>query len=270
MILFDAVYDAIIEVLIKEKSLNIQDIHKKIEEKILVSLPNFYKIIAKLIADQILIKENKKISIHKRWILAISNLSERMNGISAYYIDGEIIKLKDGKFLEYFWGSILEIDSLWWSLMMMVNNYYGKNIDTFVYQAHPYYMLWTKETEIGFFEQEMKLSTIHFLIWNTSVLDMYGIKFYENIGLKIQATENVPFPREGYCITIIGDYIFEFIYPENSIQYFWLLFDTTTSLELYNPELFRRIFEIRVRCKLTVRRNKRYADEVRTKFLACR
>lgn len=151
--------------------------------------------------------------------------------------------------------------------MITLNHHYGKEIDTFIYQAHPYYMLGTKETEIGFFEQEKELSTIHFLAGNTSFLDMYGIQFYKNIGIQIKATETIPFQREGYCITIIGDYIFEFMYPEHITEYFRLLFETTKSLETYNPELFRKIFEIRTRCKLIVRKNRKYAEELCKKFL---
>jgi len=35
---------------------------------------------------------------------------------------------------------------------------------------------------------------------------------------------------------------------------------------MYNSELFRKIFDIRTRCKLAVRRNKKYAEVIRKKF----
>lgn len=266
MLLFQATYDAIIGTLVEERSLTIQDLYQKIKDSIWISLPNFYKIISWLVSDQILIKEDGKLSIHKRWILGISSLSEKLNSVNKDDKIGEILKIKDGQSLEYFGGSILEIDGLWWNLMIILNNYYGKDIDTFVYQAHPYYMLGTKETELGFFEQEVRLSTIYFLTGNTFFLDIYWVQFYENIGVQIKATDIVPFPREGYCITVIWDYIFEFIYPEYITEYFKLLFETTESLEMYNSELFRKIFDIRTRCKLAVRRNKKYAEVIRKKF----
>lgn len=57
------------------------------------------------------------------------------------------------------------------------------------------------------------------------------------------------------------------MYPEHITEYFRLLFETTASFETFNPELFKKIFEIRTRCKLVVRKNKKYAEELRKKFL---
>lgn len=267
MILFDSIYDTIILELATDRSLSIQELHTRVTKVIPISLPNFYKVISRLITNQILIKENGKISIHKRWIMGMWELVERLKESYQNSDESTILNLNDWQFLEYFWGSILEIDWLWWNLMIALNKHYWRETETFVYQAHPYYMLWTRETEIDFFEQESTLSKIHFLTWNTSFLDMHWIGFYEKIGIDSHATENVSFPREWYCVTVIWDYIFEFIYPTHISEYFKLLFETTSSIKSYNPELFRKIFEIRTRCKLTVRKNKKLAEDIRDKFL---
>lgn len=267
MLLFEEIYDAIIHTLAEENSITIQDLHKNIVTSIRISLPNFYKIISKLVSDQILIKEGGKISIHKRWVLWISLLSEKLNQWNNENNVQEIIQLKDGQSLEYFWWNILEIDGLWWNLMLTLNIHYWKTVDTFVYQSHPYYMLGSRDTEIWFFEQEKELTTIHFLTGNTGLLDLYGIQFYKDLNISTCANDFVLFPKEWYCITVIGDYIFEFIYPDHITEYFKLLFETTKLLDFYNPELFKKILETRVRCKLAVRKNRKHAEEIRKKFI---
>lgn len=80
-------------------------------------------------------------------------------------------------------------------------------------------------------------------------------------------SDNVSFPREGYCVTVIGDFVFEVIYPQHITDYFRLLFETINDIQTFNPELFRKIFEMRERCKLTLRRSKKHAAKVREGFL---
>ncbi len=48
---------------------------------------------------------------------------------------------------------------------------------------------------------------------------------------------------------------------------FELVFETTNNMQTFNPELFGKIFEMRERCRLTLRRNKKHATEVREGFL---
>ena len=120
---------------------------------------------------------------------------------------------------------------------------------------------------MAFFRQELSLSSVYFLTGNTSVLDRHGVSEYEKIGISTFASEDVPFPREGYCITVIGDFVFEVIYPPTVTEYFRLLFETTKDLAAFNPELFGKIFEMREKCRLTLRRNKKHAEKVREGFL---
>ncbi len=95
MLLFDPIYDTIIEILTSEKNLPTQNLYKKIVQKSPpISLPNFYKIVSRLVSDQILIKENGQISIHRRWILGISELAEKLRE-SHLKIDSDISELKE-------------------------------------------------------------------------------------------------------------------------------------------------------------------------------
>lgn len=69
MLLFDPLYDTLITSLIQHKEVSIQDLHAHVSKEYQISLPNFYKVISKLLEEQILIKEQGKLSLHNRWIL---------------------------------------------------------------------------------------------------------------------------------------------------------------------------------------------------------
>ena len=113
MLLFDPLYDAIIETLAKEPVLSVQDLHTRVTVKNCpVSLPNFYKIIARLIAEQILIKESRGVSLHKRWVIGLKSLADTLE--SAYLDPSESsIDLKEGEVAIYHASSLKELDGLW-------------------------------------------------------------------------------------------------------------------------------------------------------------
>lgn len=266
MLLFDPINDAIVGALSAEPSLSTQELHGRITTKVEISLPNFYKIVSRLVADQILIRENGKISLHARWIIELGALAEKLR--NAYLeSDSEDTVLKEGENTTYTASSLEELDGVWGDVMLAVNREYGPEESTYVYQAHPYYALGMKETETAFFRQVLSVSPVYFLTGNSGFLDRLGMSAYEEIGIPAFADETTVFPQEGYCVTVIGDYIFEVIYPPVISEYFRLFFDTVTDTKGFNPELFRKIFAIRSRCKLTLRRSAKNAQKVREGFL---
>lgn len=76
----------IIGCLAEEKDLTIQELYKRVgAKKIKVSLPNFYKIIARMVDSQILVKNNGKLQIHAMYLHFIVALAENVN--KTYFSD---------------------------------------------------------------------------------------------------------------------------------------------------------------------------------------
>lgn len=73
--------------------------------------------------------------------------------------------------------------------------------------------------------------------------------------------------KEGYCITVVGDFIFEVLYPPEISDYFKIFFESVTDIKNFNAELFHRIFEMKANCKLTLRRDAIQAESTRKIFL---
>ena len=151
--------------------------------------------------------------------------------------------------------------------MLQVNRMYGKQESTYVYQARPYYALGMNKTEMSFFKEANKLTDVYFLTGNTNFLDTYGTDLYKKIGIRSLATPDVPFLKEGYCVTVIGDYVFEVLYPKDISDYFKIFFDTIQDIKKFNPELFHRIFVMKADCKLTLRRDPLQAKHIKQTFI---
>lgn len=266
MLLFEEMNDLLIKTLIAHKWATIQELHKFVKSKTSISLPNFYKLINKLIKQQILIKENGKLSLHNRRVLGFLNLADELK--NAYSDEKTALNnLQEGQSLYHEASSIESLDGVWWDRMLQVNSVHWKHEPSYVYQARPYYALGMHDTEMAFFKEAKKLAEVYFLCSNTKFLDLYGISCYTNIWIPALAVDNLPFMKEGYCVTVIGSYVFEVLYPKEISDYFNIFFESITSMDTFNPELFYRIFTMKANCKLTLRKDAVQAERIKEVFI---
>lgn len=121
-------------------------------------------------------------------------------------------------------------------------------------------------TEMAFFSQVAKVADVYFLTGNTNFLDQEGVKRYKKIGVQALAIDNLPFLKEGYCTTVVGDYIFYVLYPKEITEYFQMFFSSIQNMKDFNGILFSRIFNMKANCKLTLRYDKQQAREIKEIF----
>lgn len=180
--------------------------------------------------------------------------------------NGNITQLQEGQTIYHEANSIETLDGVRGDWMLQINRLYGKQQPTYVYQARPYYALGMENTEMSFFKEANKLADVYFLAGNTNFLDIYGTNLYKKIGIRSTTTSDVPFLKEGYCVTVIGDYVFEVLYPKEISEYFKIFFDTIQDVKDFKPKLFHHIFEMKANCKLTLRRDSIQAKNIKKVF----
>ena len=90
MLFSKPIYDKIFEELAEHQDHTIQTLHKTISKREKISLPNFYKIIDGLLANQILTKEQGKLKLHTARILSLVELT---NKVKQTYLESNILKI---------------------------------------------------------------------------------------------------------------------------------------------------------------------------------
>lgn len=267
MLLFSKLYDVLIKTFLEYEKSSIQELHKNVNKEYKISLPNLYKVIAQLLDNQILVKEWWKISLHKRRILEFCEIAD---DIKWKHLQPSLrhIDLKEGEIITYEANSIKDIDGVRWDVFLAVHRIHNKPEPMYVYHAHPYYALGMKETEMTFFLQAQKISqNVYLLFSDTSFLDKYWSELYKKEGMKnVAVSNNHPFLKDGYCVNVVGDYVFEFLYPKTISEYFKVFFESVHNIKQFNTELFKKIFEMKWTCKLTVRRDSNQARNITKVF----
>lgn len=267
MLLFEPIYDSIVSLFIEHQKLSTQDLHIYMNKKYSISLPNLYKIISKLLDEQIIIKESGKLCLHSRWI---GEFCETADKLKKAYFETSLhpIDLKEWEIITYEANSIKDIDGLRWDVFLAVHRLHHEPEPMYVYHAHPYYALGMKETEMTFFLQAQKISqNVYLLFSDTSFLDKYWSELYKKASMKnVVVSNNHPFLKDGYCVNVVGDYVFEFLYPKTISEYFKVFFESVHNIKQFNTELFKKIFEMKWNCKLTVRRDSNQAKNIKKVF----
>jgi len=65
---------------------------------------------------------------------------------------------------------------------------------------------------------------------------------------------------------VIGEYVFEVLYPKAISNAFKFFFDSINEIEQFNADFFHTIFEMKANCKLTLRRNTMQAYTIKKVF----
>jgi len=266
MQIFEPLQDTIIHKLIAHKGISTQSLHKLVNKEVPISLPNFYKVIEKLITKRVIIKEKGKLYLHNRRILGVLDLADELKATYSTELSN-VTQLLEGQSIIHEANSIKALDVIRADWELSINRLYGEKEPSYMFHSHPYYILGAKETEFSFRQQVAKMSTFYYLCANTKFLDIYGAKLYAKAGAtKSLASDHTPFLKEGYCITVVGDFVFEVLYPAEISDYFKIFFDTIKELKDFNADLFHRIFEMKANCKLTLRRDKAQAQMTKQIF----
>lgn len=253
-------YDEIFRELAENQEHTIQTLHKAINKKEKISLPNFYKIIDSFLTNQILTKEQGKIRLHTWRIISLLEISEK---VKKNYIETDWIKidLKEWEQKVFYASSLIDLDNTRAELLTSLTLKHSKEENFYMYNSHLYHILWIPETETTNFRNMKKnVNKIYMLVWNESLMDQHASNILRLQWTDVVLSNKTKFLKDGYFINIIWDYILETLFPDIINQYFKAFFDNIKDLKDFNPELFKNIFKMKVECKTTIRRSKSQTD----------
>lgn len=255
---------AIIELLAENRTLSTADLQKllKKERQIEMSTANFYKIIAKMVENQILVKTGDHLALNMTWATSVYKYAELMHQQKSLQTEA-FPPFKQGERRTFPAESLDKIDPIWTHLVLYLFTQEDDEM-IYVYEAHPWYLLGRPATERRMYEScAVQGKKIRMLLGNKTFLDQYGYKLHKTTPCEAVITDKPPFPKEGYTFWLCGEYIIECYYPDLISQYFSSFFETTKTIDAFDLKTFNGIFHIKVPAELKVSRDKKKAEEMR-------
>lgn len=254
---------AIIELLAENKVLSTRELLKLLANQRLIkmSTANFYKIVAKMVKHQILVKTGDHLALNMVWATYVHKYAEMMRQQKQSDVTA-FPPFKQGERRTFQAESLDKIDPIWTHLILYLFTQ-EKDKTIYVYEAHPWYLLGKPATERRMYEScIIQGKEIKILLGNKSFLDQYGYQLHKTTPCEVVITDNPPFPKEGYTFWMCGEYIIECYFSELISQYFSNFFETTKKIEEFDLKTFSSIFHIKVPAALQVSRDNKKAAEI--------
>lgn len=259
----DSTENYIIDVLAKRHQMTIQALQKEIEKKhwTTISSAKMYRIINRLINEYVLIKESWLVKLNG---LRVTYCYEYSKKLLISYKEHETVEELPKDIDYYYAHSLNELEWIWTDMTAKILT--NISCDTlFFYDSHLYYMLWIFDTWTKVYKNLLqKENTILYLVGSSSFLDKYASWFSKNEQIHIHHINNSPFTQSGYSLRIFWDYFIEVYIPENIVHFFDQFFDTITSIDQFDADLYKSLFSMKAKCTLRIHHNKKLADNYRT------
>lgn len=258
-----SIQSSIIEALAATPGLAVATLHTALnrEKKTRVSLPNLYRTVGQMVDVHMLVREKGALSLNHAWIPHVLYIADT---IRAHYGQGSIVEpLKEGERREFNAESLSSLDGSWFHILA-----HCADADParkwYAYNSHPWHPIGMSDTELrGYKAIALKGVTCHMVYGSDTFLDRYGKKLVRTKGFRVTIDPDTPFPKEGYALWVCGDHIIECIFPDSIAKRFSYFFDSVKNIGQFDPELFADVFQMKARCKVTVRRKKKEAARLR-------
>ncbi len=217
-----------------------------------------------MIDAQILVKKGKLLSLHSTWNANFLNLADTIK--KTYIQQKESYMLEEGERREFVSDSLYNLDPLWNDIIALLTEQ-SEEKTIYFFNPHTWYILGMEDTEARLFNGIKKIGgKVLYAFGHDTFLDQYGRKLLQLQGVHTLVYPNHPFPKENYILNIFGDFILEVLLPDSLVRHFRFFFDNTKSMKDFDPQLFTDIFQMKAKCKLTLRRSKKDAEELKKIF----
>lgn len=263
---FDPIHpktSAIIELLAENRVLSTSELLKRLnsERNIQMSTANFYKLIAKMLHEQMLVKNSDQLTLNMIWATHVHKYAQMMYQHKEEDTEA-FLPFKQGDQRSFHAESLDKLDPIWTHLVLFLFTQEKDQI-IHVYESHPWYLLGRPSIERRMYEScHLKGKRMQVLHGNKTFLDQYAQKLNKMTFCTFSITKNPPFPKEGYTFWICGDYIIECVFPDLISQYFASFFENTKNIQDFDLKTFSSIFHIKIPVELKVSRDSKKAKEM--------
>ena len=261
--------NAVLEVVAELPSLPVSELHARIvrDKHHPVTLQHVYRIVNRLIDAQMLLKEKGNLTLNRIWLGQLGHFaSTAASHLEKDQVSSLSLPLRSGQHVIIRTDSLSGLQAMWYHALAQLYTHLKKQPTEIVkYYSHAWWLLGNDESTEKFLKTVKEIGiSCYWLLGNETDLDKQAVKRYEKL-FPIRIARKAPFPSEGYCINVFGEYILECIFPKTIATQFQLLFSGTKTKHEDAIALLRELSAMKGRYAMKFWRNAELAEEIRSK-----
>lgn len=262
-------YSAVVYLLAENPNITVGDLHKRLQRREKVTLTHLYRIINRMLDEQMILKKGTRLMINSMWLGHLELFAKNALGnLQEISTDNAVSSIEEGKHLIIKADTLAHMQGLWYDLLVQMHIEAPPEERGMVYKyySHAWWVIRGGKENETFYkriaEQNIKC---YWVYGNDTPLDIEAVKQYKDV-FDSKVVDRSTFPTEGYCLNVHGDYILECIFPNNIARHFALLFDGITKPDDLDKSLIEDIFQMKAEYKIKVWRNAKMAAQFKAKI----
>ncbi len=261
--------NAILEILAESPSLPVRELHVRIQKDkhYPVTIQHLYRIINRLIEAQIVLKEKGNLTLNRIWLGQLNHFATAAAGqLEKDQVSSLSLPLRSGQHVIIRTDSLLGLQAMWYHTLAQLYTHLKKQPTEIVkYYSHAWWLLGSDDSTEKFLKKIKEIGiSCYWLLGNTTKLDSEALRHYEK-HFTIRIAPKAPFPSEGYCVNVFGEYILECIFPKTIALQFQLLFSDKNAKREDSLAVLKDLSGIKARYSMKFWRNAELAEEIRAK-----
>jgi hypothetical protein len=265
----NALHNAILELVAESPSLSVRELHRRIVEKKHhpVTIQHLYRTLHRLIDAQILVKDRARLTLNRVWLGQLGLFANQASlALERDEISTIALPLRSGQSVTIRTDSLRSLQAMWYHTLARLYAHQKKQpTEIAKYYSHAWWILDDLDDTQKFIRSVANLGiSCSWLIGNTTPLDREAVERFAKV-CSIRCAEKTPFPLEGYCVNVLGEYILESIFPKAAALQFKLLFADTKTDRHESIALLRELSLMKAPYMLKLWRNKDRAEEIAAK-----
>jgi hypothetical protein len=223
-----------------------------------------YIALSTLLENEIVARVGNTYFISRIWLNKIHHLFKQ-DSIPEVGKDA-IFSMKDDESISYHFPSMLVCDTYWAHLVNVLIDWIPKNIPSFVWNPHDFFVIGRSQVEIDIFEKFKKTGKHgFFVIGGNTALDKEFKKTWTNSHVSINLDNTIRFPSN-YYLNIFDDFIIEVyidIVLARNIDEFYKINSKVTAEK---TEEFEKLIAQKYPVRMKISRKKKKASALRKKL----
>ncbi len=263
-------FTAVLDIVASNPGIAMGELHAKLlkrrEKDVRVTLQHAYRVVTRLIDEQILLKTKGKLSVNLMWLSYVEFFAEKAKktiGASAH--KANVLPLEPNKRATFHASTLLDVQTIWNHLLVQLNRMTQEKF-LFKYYSHAWWQVGRNALDAEFYRR-IRDKGVHcyWLYGGDTFLDHSAANENQDL-FETRIVQDAPFPNDGYNVNVYGEYIMECIFPDKIARQLGFLFESVGSKEKFDEDLLADIFAEKAEYKVTLWRHKKQAATVRAQI----
>ncbi len=230
------------------------------------SKETFYRVLRKLLADEVVIKNKRMYLLNSRWLEQVYELSKPRTSRETLGDGREFLTLEDGNQITYNFKNAKSMYNYWAYIFDAVYQAHDHAIPVLIYHSHEWFMYGREEAEKLFYGRFAKTKQLAFVsVGDKTQLTKKVKSDWSNEFIKMNIGFDLGQPKTEY-VNIVGNFIFKVSMSNRFAKDMDMFFKTYTEVTKENIGKLMQIVERTEKAKLIFKHSKKEADTWRIKF----